>query len=314
MKKIIVAGASGFLGRHLSRYFNQRGWDVVGFARRKSGIGEHCRFVEWDGKSMADWAEELNGSDVLVNLAGRSVNCRYNAANKREILDSRLQSTNVLGRAISDCDDPPELWMNSSMATIYRHADDRPQSDIGELGEGFSAETAKAWESAFFGSRVSGRVRKVALRTAMVLGDERGSVFRYLLNLAKIGFGGRVGSGKQMVSWVHVDDYCRAADWLTEHDEISGPINITSPDPICNAELMSKIRKYTRMPIGLPANKWLAEVVAYLSRTDAELILKSLWVVPTRLEEYGFVFKHPEIDIASLCSVPVNLPSALHSV
>ena len=224
MKKIIITGANGFLGRYLSRYFSSLGWEVVGFARSKKDVADQCRFVEWDGKTLGDWAGELDGCDVLVNLAGRSVNCRYNKTNRREILDSRVDSTKVLGRAIAACDHPPELWMNSSTATIYRHAEDRPQCDVGEIGKGFSVEIAKAWEEAFFGAKVPGKVRKVALRTAMVLADEPGTVFRYLYNLAKFGLGGKVGSGKQMVSWIHIEDFCRAIDWLIDHDEISGPI------------------------------------------------------------------------------------------
>ena len=301
MKKILIAGANGFLARYLSRYFTEKGWNVVGLARRRVGMDPGCRYVEWDGKSLGDWAKELEGCDVLVNLAGRSVNCRYHDANKREILESRVDSTTVLGNAIVGCDRPPELWINSSTATIYRHAEDRPQSeDTGDLGEGFSVNVAKAWENAFFGAAVPGKVRKVALRTSMVLADEPGTVFRYLYNLARWGLGGKVGNGRQMVSWIHVDDYCRAVDWLIDHDEISGPINVTAPDPIPNAEVMHRFRALVSMPFGLPATKWMAEIGACLLGTETELILKSRWVVPTRLLEHGFVFSHPEMDLQAL--------------
>lgn len=296
MKKLIIAGANGFLARYLTRYFTERGWVVVGLARHRDGMGPQCRYVHWDGASLGDWADEIDGADVLVNLAGRSVNCRYNKANKRAIIDSRVNSTRVIGEAIANCAQPPELWINSSTATIYRHAEDRPQSDSGEIGQGFSVEVAKAWEEAFFSAHVPGRVRKLAIRTSMVLADEPGTVYRYLYQLARFGLGGKVGSGRQMVSWIHIHDFCRAIDWLIEHDEISGPVNVTSPDPLCNAELMRRFRRLSGTAIGLPATKWMAEVGAFLLRTETELILKSRWVVPTRLLEHGFVFKHPEME------------------
>ncbi|BDS08963.1 NAD-dependent epimerase [Oceaniferula spumae] len=296
MKKLIIAGANGFLARYLTRYFTERDWEVVGLARHREGMDAQCRYVHWDGETLGDWAQEMDGADFLVNLAGRSVNCRYNESNKRLITESRVNSTRVLGEAIAQCTTPPELWINSSTATIYRHAEDRPQSDTGEIGDGFSVGVAKAWEEAFFGAKVPGRVRKVAVRTSMVLADEPGTVYRYLYQLARFGLGGKVGSGKQMVSWIHIEDFCRAIDWLIEHDEISGPINVTSPDPLPNAEVMRRFRKLAGRSIGLPASKWMAEIGAFLLRTETELILKSRWVVPTRLLEHGFVFNHPEME------------------
>ena len=296
MKKLIIAGANGFLARYLTRYFAEQGWTIVGLARHQKGIDSQCRYVHWDGETLGTWAEEIEGCDALINLAGRTVNCRYNAENKRMIMDSRINSTRVLGEAIAQCAHPPELWINSSTATIYRHAEDKPQSDTGEIGEGFSVGVGTAWEEAFYSANVPGVVRKVAIRTAMVLADEPGTVFSYLSNLARFGLGGKVGSGKQMVSWIHVDDFCRSVQWLMEHDEISGPINVTAPEPLCNSEIMRRFRKHVGMPVGLPATKWMAEIGAFLLRTETELILKSRWVVPTRLQEHGFVFKHPEME------------------
>lgn len=295
MKKLLIAGANGFLARYLTRYFADQGWEVAGLARHKEGLDSRCRYVEWDGKSLGAWTSELDGCGVLINMTGRSVNCRYNAENKKQIIDSRVDSTTVLGQAVADCENPPELWMNASTATIYRHSEERPNSEGGEIGEGFSVEVAKAWEEAFFSANVPGKVRKVALRTSMVLADEPGTVYRYLYNLAKFGLGGKIGDGKQMVSWIHIDDVCRSIDWLIEHDEISGPINMTAPDPISNAEVMRRFRKHAGMPIGLPATKWMAEIGAFFLRTETELILKSRWVVPTRLLENGFVFSKPEM-------------------
>lgn len=295
MKKLIIAGANGFLARYLTRYFTERGWSVIGLARHQKGMDEQCRYVNWDGRSLGSWADEIDGGDVLINLAGRTVNCRYNDKNKREIMDSRISSTGVLAEALEQCEKPPGLWINSSTATIYRHAEDRPQGDDGEVGQGFSVGIATAWEEKFFSAKVPEGVRKVAIRTSMVLADEPGTVYDYLSHLARFGLGGKVGSGKQMVSWVHINDFCRAMDWLIEHDEISGPINVSSPEPLPNAELMRRFRQHTGMPIGLPATKWMAEIGAFLLGTETELILKSRWVVPTRLQEHGFVFKYPEM-------------------
>lgn len=296
MKKLIIAGANGFLGRYLTRYFVSQGWEVIGLARRCEGMDPSAKFVEWDGLSLGVWMQEIDGADAVVNLAGRSVNCRYHQENRREILESRVDSTKVLGEAIRQCERPPDVWLNSSTATIYRHAEDRPMSeDTGEIGEGFSVNVAKAWEEAFFGAKAPGRVRKVALRTAMVLADEPGTVYRYLRNLAKFGLGGKVGSGRQMVSWIHVDDFCRGIDWLIDHDEVSGPVNVVAPDALSNAEVMSRFRDYVGVPFGLPATRWMAEVGAFFLRTETELILKSRWVVPTRLLEHGFVFRYPEM-------------------
>jgi len=295
MKKLIIAGANGFLGRYISRYFHNKGWEVAGLARRTDGLDENCRYINWDGKTLGDWAQEIDGCDVLINMAGKSVNCRYSEENKKAIIDSRVDSTRVIGEAIAACEKPPEIWMNASTATIYRHAEDQPQSEEGEVGDGFSVEVAKAWEGAFFAAKVPGKVRKIALRTSLVMAKEPGTVYDYLLKLSQLFLGGPVGGGEQMVSWIYIDDYCRAVDWLIEHDEISGGINMTAPDPLTNGEMMKRFRKLAGRPFGLPATSWMAEIGAFFLRTETELILKSRWVVPTRLLENGFVFEYPEM-------------------
>lgn len=297
MKKLLLAGANGFLARYLTRYFADHGWVVVGLARHSNGMDPQCRYVHWDGKWLGDWLSEVDGCDVLINLTGRTVNCRYNVENKRQIIDSRVDSTRVLGKAINACAHPPSLWLNASTATIYRDSLDRAQDETGEAGEGFSVEVAKAWEDAFFSAVVPETVRKVALRTSMVLADEPGTVYRYLYNLAKYGLGGKIGDGKQMVSWIHIDDVCRITDWLIAHEHIEGAINMTAPEPLSNAEVMRRFRKFVGMPIGLPATRWMAEIGAFFLRTETELILKSRWVVPTRLLENGYVFKYPELAL-----------------
>ena len=183
MKKLIIAGANGFIGRHLTRHFCREGWEVVGLARRKKGLDPNCRHVLWDGKSIGDWASELNGATAVVNLAGRSINCRHNKKNKQEIIDSRVQSTTILGEAIAACSHPPGVWLNASTASIYADAENKPQGEGMKMGEGFFVDVAKAWEGAIMTARVSEGVRRVALRTSLVMAKERGTVFDYLFKL-----------------------------------------------------------------------------------------------------------------------------------
>ena len=298
MKKLIIAGANGFIGRHLTRHFCSEGWEVVGLARRKKGLDPNCRHVLWDGKSIGDWASELNGATAVVNLAGRSINCRHNKKNKQEIIDSRVQSTTILGEAIAACSHPPGVWLNASTASIYADAENKPQGEGMKMGEGFFVDVAKAWEGAIMTARVSEGVRRVALRTSLVMAKERGTVFDYLLKLSKLFLGGPVAGGKQMVSWVHVEDYCRAVEWLIEHPEIRGVINVTAPDPLTNADMMRRFRKLAKRPFGLPAAVWMAEVGAIILSTEPELIVKSNWVLPRRLQQNGFVFRYPEMDLS----------------
>jgi len=294
----LIAGANGFLARYLTRYFVAKGWSVVGLARHPEGMDTDCRYVHWDGETLGDWAEEVGASDVLVNMAGRTVNCRYHAKNRAEIIDSRVKSTRVLGEAIAASAHPPAVWMNASTATMYRYSEDCAQGEDGDVGEGFSVDVAKSWEAAFEGAELSGAgaTRRVALRTSMVIADEPGTVYRYLYNLSRFGLGGKIGTGKQMVSWIHITDFCRAVDWLIDHGEISGAINMTAPEPIPNAEVMRRFRKLAGRSFGLPATEWMAEIGAFFLRTETELILKSRWVVPTRLLDQGFEFQYPELN------------------
>lgn len=298
MKKIVVAGANGFLGKYLCHWFHRLGWEVVGLSRN-GGVTPVAREVVWDGRSMGPWAAELEGAEVLVNLAGKSVNCRYHDRNKAAIFESRLASTAVLGEAIRGCENPPGLWCNSSTATIYRHAEDRPQDEeTGELGEGFSVEVARAWERVFFESEVPEGVRQVALRTAIVLGNEPGSVFAYLRRIAWLGLGGKMGSGRQKMSWIHVDDFCRVIEWMIEKRELRDFYNLSAPNPTDNAGCMAGFRKIAGRGFGLPATRWMLEAGTFLMRSETELVLKSRWVLPKRLEEEGFEFRWPDFEEA----------------
>jgi uncharacterized protein len=301
MRKIVLAGGSGQVGRLLAKHFQETGDSVVVLSR--SPQNATWRTMIWDGVTLGPWCAELDGADVVINLAGRSVNCRYTAVNRREILDSRVNSTRILGAALQGLNDPPKVWLNASTATIYRHAFDRSMDDwTGEIDTvqpgappewNFSIEAATAWEQAFFESENPG-VRKVALRSAMVMSESRGGVFDVLLRLVRFGLGGAAGSGKQFMSWIHAEDFVRAIEFLIAQDELNGPVNLASPNPVPNAEFMRVVREAWGIPFGLPAREWMLEVGAVALRTETELLLKSRRVVPGKLTDAGFGFRFPE--------------------
>ncbi|MBI5774820.1 MAG: TIGR01777 family protein [Verrucomicrobia bacterium] len=301
---IILAGGSGFLGQELARHFTGKGHDVVVLTRQPRAEGGIARERFWDGRTLGDWAKELDGALAVINLCGRSVDCRYTAANRREILDSRVNSTRVLGEAIARCAQPPRVWLNASSATIYRHtfgpAWDESATDFAatpEVKDEFSLEVIHAWEkelNAEHGTRnAEPKTRKVALRMTMALGHARNSVFPVLRRLARLGLGGKMGDGRQFVSWMHVEDFCRAVEWVIAHDELSGPVNLAAPNPLPNAEMMRVMRELVGAPFGLPAARWLLEVGAFFLRTETELILKSRRVAPGKLLASGFQFQFP---------------------
>lgn len=303
-RRLVLPGGSGFLGRILLNWFASRDWEVVVLSRRVDESSSFARFVQWDGETLGDWCAELDGATAVVNLAGRSVNCRYDALNRRLMMDSRVKSTNIIGEAIARCDSPPRVWLNSSTATIYKHSFDVPMTEAdGAIGatpeakDAFSVEIAKSWERALDDAKTP-NTRKVALRTAMVFGADADSVFAVLRRLARLGLGGRMGSGKQYVSWIHERDFCRAVDWLIGRDDMGGAVNLTAPNPVTNAEMMRLFRSRCGIPIGLPATPWMLEVGAVLMRTETELILKSRRVVPERLLESGFRFEFEEMEAA----------------
>jgi uncharacterized protein (TIGR01777 family) len=252
---------------------------------------------------LGGWTRELDGADVLINLAGRSVDCRYHVRNRKLMMDSRVDSTRALGEAIARCVNPPRVWLNSSTATIYKHTLGPAWEENGEIGatleakDAFSVEVAAAWEREFNAAQTP-RTRKIALRTAMVFGHGANSVFPVLCRLARFGLGGRLASGKQYVSWIHETDFCRAIDSLIEHDEINGPVNVAAPNPVTNREMMATVRELCGAPFGLPASNWMLEVGAYFLRTETELIIKSRRVMPGRLLSNGFEFRFPELRVA----------------
>ncbi len=309
--KVVLAGGSGFLGSVLADHFALRGMDVVILTRRpKTRVG-FIREVRWDGATAGDWLKELEGARALINLAGISVNCRYHARNRRLMLDSRLASTRVLGEAIGRCANPPPVWLNSSTATIYKHTFGPAWDEAGEIGgcaeaeDIFSVRLAEDWERVFNEANTP-RTRKVALRSAMVLGHANNSVLPNMLRMGRIGLGGSMAGGRQFVSWIHQEDFCRAAEWIMEHEDLTGTVNLAAPNPVTNADFMRTIRKVCHNPFGLPAPLWLLEIGAFFMRTETELIIKSRRVVPGKLLASGFAFLHPELlpAIEQLVSPP----------
>jgi len=302
--RIVVAGGSGFIGRLLTDRLVSGNNDVIVLTRSPGPAAQSIRQVGWDGRTLGGWARELEGARALINLAGRSVNCRYNERNRREILESRVDSTRVLGEAIARCNTPPAVWLNASTATIYKHTFDRQMDEAtGEIGatpeakDAFSIKVARAWEEAFFDASMPA-TRKVALRTAMVFAASKGGVYRVLRGLTRWGLGGTIAGGRQYISWIHEADFCRAVEWLIDRDDFSGPVNLASPNQIQQREMMRIIRRELGVPFGLPATRRMLEVAAFVHRTEAELIIKSRRVAPGRLLEAGFQFLFPKMDDA----------------
>ncbi len=304
--KIVIPGGSGQVGTVLARAFHGDGHDVVILSRRPER--RPWRVVGWDGVRLDAWQREIDGADAVINLTGRSVNCRYNAANRQEILQSRITSTHVVGEAIARAARPPRVWLQAGTATIYAHRYDRANDEhSGVLGGGesgapstwrFSIDVARAWERAFE-EAITERTRKVALRSAMTLSPDAGGVFDTLVGLVRRGLGGSAGDGRQYMSWIHYEDFVAAVRWLIDRDEIEGVVNVASPNPLPNAEFMRLLRDACGMPCGLPVRDWMLEIGAVFMRTETELILKSRRVVPARLLEHGFTFRFPSWDRAA---------------
>ena len=303
---IVIPGGSGQVGQMLARHFHARGYLVTVLSRNPRPAA--WRVTVWDGVTPGDWVRDLEQSDVCINLAGRSVNCRYSAANRRTISESRIHSTRLLNQAIASLRRAPRLWVNASTATIYRHALDRPMTESdGELGGhepglpgtwNFSVEVAKAWEDAFFSFHTP-RTRKVAIRSAMTFSPDRGGVFDAFLGLVRFGLGGRQGDGTQFVSWIHEADFVRAVDLLITNEAFDGVVNVASPNPVPNCEFMRALRDAWGIRVGLPAPRWMLEIGTVLLRTESELVLKSRRVVPGRLMDAGFQFLFPEWPAAA---------------
>jgi uncharacterized protein len=307
MKKLILAGGSGYLGQVLADYFKDEFADVVILSRNSAPPRSNIRTVIWDARLMARWADELEGADVLINLAGRSVDCRYTAKNRAAIYSSRIESTRVLGEAIQRCTFPPKLWINSSSATIYEGSYDKDQTEAeGTIGDDFSMSVCKRWEETFHRFSLSG-TRKVIMRTSIVLG-RNGGALPVLRKLTRAGLGGRQGSGKQYVSWLHEHDFARAIDWLVTNVQAQGTYNLVAPGAVPNKKFMQNLRESLKQRIGIPMPEWLLRIGAVLIRTEPELIIKSRKVYPQRLLNEGFVFEFTDSKkaLGDLCRLEMK--------
>jgi uncharacterized protein len=300
--RIVISGGQGHLGRLLAPRFSAQGHAVTTLTRNMRPEPSHpWKRVHWDGKTLGSWTEALESADVLINLAGRSVDCRYNARNRDEILRSRVDSTAILGKTLESLRHPPRVWLNASTATIYRHTYDRPMDEFtGELGGDesaapaswrFSIDVARQWENAFFASQLPA-TRKVALRAAMVMGMA-GEVFPITMRLIQFGLGGAWGDGRQYMSWIHETDFFRAIEFLIHREDISGIANLVAPAPLPNSEFLRILRETCGIRFGLPSSQWMLSIGALLMRTETELLLKSRRVVPAVLQKHGFQFCFP---------------------
>ena len=296
MSKLIIAAGTGFLGQVLIHHFKNKFEEIVILTRGKSQIIDGIKYVNWNAKTFSGWESELENATVLINLAGKSVDCRYTSKNKKAILLSRLESTKILNKAVLNCKNPPKHWLNSSTSTIYRFSLDKQMDEVeGEIGNDFSINVALSWEKAFFKTETPNTL-KTALRTSIVLGKNGGALLP-LKTLAKIGFGGKQGKGNQWISWIHEDDFARAIEFIIKK-EMTGKVNIVSPNPISNSDFMQELRKAVGVPFGIPLNQLFLEIGSFFIRTETELVLKSRNVIPKRLLEKGFAFKFENIDPA----------------
>lgn len=328
--KVVIPGGSGQVGTLLARAFHERGEEVVVLSRTQ--INElPWRTVQWDGETLGEWASEFECSDAVINLAGQSVNCRYTAENRRVIIDSRVNSTRVVGQAIAQANNAPRVWLQASTATLYAHRFDAPNDERTGIIDGpilngphapdtwrFSIDVVKKWEREL-DAAATPNTRKALMRSAIVMSPSGGGPFDMLLRLVRLGLGGAAGDGKQFVSWIHDQDFVRAVEWLMQHDELDGPVNLASPNPLPNAEFMRTLRQAWGARFGLPATQWMLEFGAWALRSETELILKSRRVIPTRLLDSGFTFQFSTWANAAsdLCTrwrvatVPTKLPAAV---
>ena len=300
--KIVIPGGSGQVGAVLCRAFSDTKDEVVVLSRNPTPRSA-WRSVQWDGRTLCGWTQELEGADVVINLAGKSVNCRYGKRNRQEIMESRVDSVRAIHRALQNAKQPPHVWLQAATATIYAHRFDAPNDETsGVIGGNepnapetwrFSIDVAKAWESAVNDAGTLPNTRIVILRSAMTMSPDHGGIFAHLLGLVRCGLGGRAGDGRQFISWIHEYDFVRAIRFLIENEISGGVVNVCSPNPIPNSEFMGELRRTWGTKIGLSASKWMLEIGALLMRTETELILKSRRVVPARLLQHGFQFQFP---------------------
>jgi uncharacterized protein len=298
MKKIIIAGGSGFLGESLINFFDESEYEFVILSRNDFSTNKkNCRIKIWDGNNIGNWSNELEGAEAIINLSGKSINCRYTDANKIDILASRINTTNVIGNAIMKCKNPPKVWMNASSATMYEYTETENQTeDCTKFNHDFSTHVCTEWEKTMYQFETK-NTRKIALRISIVLGKDDG-VFTRLKMLTKYGLGGKQGNGKQYVSWIHITDFCRCLEFIINQHDLNGACNICTPNPISNELLMKTFQQKMNIFFGIPAPNFLIKFGALLIGTEAELVLKSRRVVPKKMLDKGFRFLYPTIDLA----------------
>jgi uncharacterized protein (TIGR01777 family) len=299
MKPIVVlAAGTGQIGQALQKFFLEKGFEIRVLTRGKSRQTGNVSFYHWDGKTPGTWYDALKDAEILVNLAGKNVNCRYHERNRKEIMESRTDSVLALAAACHQLENKPRVWVQLASATIYRHATDRPMRESdGEMENDFSVQVCKAWESTFLKALEGLPIRPLVLRTSLVLSREEG-VFPRLRRMVYGGLGGFQGNGKQMVSWIHEADFCGLLWFLIQHEKSKGIYNATAPEPVSNQVFMKALRQKLGMPFGLPAPAWMLEIGAWLIGTETELILKSRWVLPDRLSKEGYTFQFPDVHSA----------------
>lgn len=292
MKKIIIAGGTGFLGQVLKKHFTNQNYQVLILSRNPKSEDE----IHWNGKDLGDWTKKLENAEALINLSGKSVDCRYIDKNKKAIYDSRINTTNLLGLAVNLCDNPPKYWFNSSTATIYKSSFEKPNTEEdGVIGDDFSMNIAKSWERAF-NDITTPKTKKVTLRTSIVMGEKGGAITPLKL-LTKFGLGGKQASGNQKVSWIHEDDFVNAIQFLMDKN-IEGVFNLCVPEPTDNKTLMKSLRTVMKIPFGIPHPIWSLKLGALFIGTETELVTKSRYVLPEKLLKNGFLFKYTNIKTA----------------
>lgn len=295
MRKLVLAGGTGFLGKALADYFQSSFDEIVVLSRTPQLKSTKIKYVLWDGVNQGDWVQELNGAEVIINLSGRSINCRFNEANKKQILESRVNSTKAIGEAIQSLNQAPKVWINFSASAFYQNAKNGPHDESSKAqGSGFMYDVCKQWEQSFNAFQLA-HTRQIIVRISMVLGKS-GGVLPTLLPMVKFGLGGSAGNGQQMVSWIHQDDLCRLTDWLINHPEANGVYHAASPNPVTNSEMMSAFRKACKMPIGIPAPAVAVKLGALIMGTEASLVLDSVNIIPRKVLSGGFTFQFPLIS------------------
>ena len=295
MKKVVIAGGAGFLGRALARSLAQDGWEVVILSRRPAPADGFIRTAVWDGKNAGAWAAELDGAEAVVNLAGRSVACLHTPENRREIVDSRVNSVRSIDQACRQCRQPPTVLVQAASLAIYGDPDDRICDETSPHGTGFSVEVCEAWEGVFFAGAAAGGARRVALRIGFVFGRDGGAL-KPLANLARWFLGGAAGSGRQYISWLHIDDFCAMVRWAIDNPQTQGAYNATGPAPATNADFMRALRSALGRPWAPPTPAWAVKLGArFIIRADPDLALGGRRCVPRRLLDEGFAFRHTDL-------------------